>query len=266
MNTIGEHIKEERIRKGMTQQKLAEKIFVTRQSISRYEKAERTPDLFTLQKLAEVLDTTIDELLDGQNMHKAVENSNVTHSDLSSHLAISLYSMILFSLLALLLSGFPSFFFDEGTILRIPLVLTQCAVLIYGMVQCIKDTMTPKETGIVSGLYFLMEAIQRGLLLTWNVFAMVPCLLYLLGALSSFFYLYRAHNCRWYLYGIIQACISGIVVQVYQAFRMLWYADHLYTGIHTLSILCSILIHILFLLETMTITRRRKQTGHTNVV
>ena len=57
MNTIGEHIKEERIRKGMTQQQLAEKIFVTRQSISRYEKAERTPDLFTLQKLAEVLDT-----------------------------------------------------------------------------------------------------------------------------------------------------------------------------------------------------------------
>ena len=96
MNRLPDHIREKRIGKGLTQQQLAEKIFVTRQAVSRYETGERTPDLFTLQKLAEILDTTIDQLLDGHNMRQAAETSSVNHSSLSNNIAITLYSMILF--------------------------------------------------------------------------------------------------------------------------------------------------------------------------
>lgn len=37
MNRLPDHIREKRIGKGLTQQQLAEKIFVTRQAVSKYE-------------------------------------------------------------------------------------------------------------------------------------------------------------------------------------------------------------------------------------
>ena len=47
----------------MTQEELGKKINVTKVSISGYENGNRTPDMETLQKIAEVFDVSIDYLL-----------------------------------------------------------------------------------------------------------------------------------------------------------------------------------------------------------
>lgn len=60
---FGEKIKELREAKGMTQQNLADLLFVTRQTVSRWEGGSRYPDLVTAKNLADILDTTIDTLL-----------------------------------------------------------------------------------------------------------------------------------------------------------------------------------------------------------
>ena len=52
-----------RNRKGMSQDELAEKVFVTRQAVSRWENGETTPNVETLKLLSKVFDDSINTLL-----------------------------------------------------------------------------------------------------------------------------------------------------------------------------------------------------------
>lgn len=63
MVEFGEKIKHIREEKGMTQQTLAEKLYVTRQAVSRWECGARYPDLLTAKKIAKILNVSLDELL-----------------------------------------------------------------------------------------------------------------------------------------------------------------------------------------------------------
>lgn len=56
-------IKELRIENNFTQQELADKLYVSRQSVCRWEKGTRCPDIFLAKKLANELYTTLDELI-----------------------------------------------------------------------------------------------------------------------------------------------------------------------------------------------------------
>jgi len=65
MNDIGKHIRSIRTRQGMTQDQLAEALFVTRQSISNYETGKSRPDIDMLLRIADALHTDLDSLLYG---------------------------------------------------------------------------------------------------------------------------------------------------------------------------------------------------------
>lgn len=60
-------IKELRLRKGLTQRQLAERIGVSYQAVSRWEKGLDWPAVTKLSKLASVLDTSIDALLNARH-------------------------------------------------------------------------------------------------------------------------------------------------------------------------------------------------------
>ena len=55
----------------MTQQQLAEKLIVTPQAVSRWEKGETEPDADTLIKIAEIFNISLDELISGE-AHKTL--------------------------------------------------------------------------------------------------------------------------------------------------------------------------------------------------
>ena len=65
MRDIGKNIRDLRTRKAMTQDELAEKLFVTRQTVSNYETGKSRPDIDMLMKIAEVLEVDIHEVLYG---------------------------------------------------------------------------------------------------------------------------------------------------------------------------------------------------------
>lgn len=65
MRDIGKNIKQLRVQKNMTQDELAEKLFVTRQTVSNYETGRSRPDVDMLVKIAEVLGTDIQQLIYG---------------------------------------------------------------------------------------------------------------------------------------------------------------------------------------------------------
>ena len=54
---------EMRTKKGMSQDELAEKVFVTRQAVSRWENGETTPNTETLKLLSKLFDVSINTLL-----------------------------------------------------------------------------------------------------------------------------------------------------------------------------------------------------------
>ena len=60
-----ERIKKYRRLRGLTQQELAEKLFVTAQNISKWETGKSMPELENLCRLAEALGVSVDTLLSG---------------------------------------------------------------------------------------------------------------------------------------------------------------------------------------------------------
>lgn len=65
MQKVGKQIEELRKSKGMTQSDLGERLGVTFQAVSKWERGETLPDTLTLVPLANALDTTVDFLLTG---------------------------------------------------------------------------------------------------------------------------------------------------------------------------------------------------------
>ena len=65
---FGETIKNRRERLDMTQQELAQKLFVSRQTVCRWENGTRCPDLIMAKKIALVLGLSLDDLIPGQEV------------------------------------------------------------------------------------------------------------------------------------------------------------------------------------------------------
>ncbi|MDE7380067.1 MAG: helix-turn-helix domain-containing protein [Clostridia bacterium] len=61
---IAENIKFFRKQMGLTQEELAQKLCGKKSLISNYENGYSTPDIFTLCKLADIFDVTLDELVE----------------------------------------------------------------------------------------------------------------------------------------------------------------------------------------------------------
>ncbi|WP_162287787.1 helix-turn-helix domain-containing protein [Indiicoccus explosivorum] len=67
----GDRIKKYRNRRGFTQKQLGDKIHVSSQKISNWERSYTTPDSADIKALAEALDCSVDELL-GRNSTESV--------------------------------------------------------------------------------------------------------------------------------------------------------------------------------------------------
>ncbi len=65
MKNIGKNIKAIRQAKGMTQNDLADALYVTRQTVSNYENSRSQPDLDMLLKIAEILETDVNAVIYG---------------------------------------------------------------------------------------------------------------------------------------------------------------------------------------------------------
>lgn len=60
---FGEKLKTERKRKGWSQEELAEKLYVSRQSVSKWENGQNYPSIEIIIKVSDLFEVTIDELL-----------------------------------------------------------------------------------------------------------------------------------------------------------------------------------------------------------
>lgn len=119
---IGKKLKNARIEAGLTQEKAAEKIDVSRQTISNWENEKSYPDIISVIALSDLYSVSLDELLKGdQKMVEHLEEStNVVKSNkkLTGAILLNIILMILLIALNILL--------PEGTYY---LVIVFCVVI-----------------------------------------------------------------------------------------------------------------------------------------
>ncbi|WP_168120886.1 helix-turn-helix transcriptional regulator [Paenibacillus sp. HB172176] len=74
---FAEKLKSERNKKGWSQEELAEKLFVSRQSVSKWENGQNYPSIEIIIKLSDLFEVSIDELLrsDKELTNKVIEES-----------------------------------------------------------------------------------------------------------------------------------------------------------------------------------------------
>ena len=100
---IGKKLKNARIKAGLTQEKAAEKIDVSRQTISNWENEKSYPDIISVIALSDLYSVSLDELLKGdQKMTEHLaESTNVVKSNKKLTGAIILNIVLMILLIAL---------------------------------------------------------------------------------------------------------------------------------------------------------------------
>ena len=78
---LGDNIKRLREEHSLTQQQLADKLYVSRQTVCRWESGSRCPDLIMAKRLAVELDVSLDELISDEDLKKFTKNDFPFHSD-----------------------------------------------------------------------------------------------------------------------------------------------------------------------------------------
>lgn len=99
--TFGQSIKAKREQMGLTQQDLADMLFVSRQTVCRWENGSRCPDLVMAKKIALVLGLSLDELIPGEMVQDYVPEKEST-------LDISCVKVMLSGMMLLLIGIFLS--------------------------------------------------------------------------------------------------------------------------------------------------------------
>lgn len=170
MVEFGEKVKQVREEQGLTQQSLAERLYVTRQAVSRWECGARYPDLLTAKKLAVILNVSLDELLSGEKLRENVENEpiltkpmeNIIQTILYAVAAIIYFLLCVFSAYAILcpneaLANTPAgdATLHIGDIIRI----VHFTAALIGLVLSAKNKLTAPKVGYIMSVPYIMSVI-----------------------------------------------------------------------------------------------------------
>lgn len=172
MVEFGEKLKSLREEKGMTQQTLAEQLYVTRQAVSRWECGARYPDLLTAKKIGQILEVSVDELISGEELQPNIEREPILTKPLANVAQTLLYTigvaayglMCIFSIYSL----FPSESLRNTPAGRISLlnITTMLgyglifAGLVWGLMLSVRGKLNAKRTGIIMALPYVIQAIS----------------------------------------------------------------------------------------------------------
>ena len=173
MVEFGEKIKQLREEQGMTQQTLADKLYVTRQAVSRWECGARYPDLITAKKISAILSISLDELLSGEELKENIEKEPVLALPIANLAQTILYTiaamiyllLCLFSIYSILnpneaLQNTPA---GKITIITISSDIIKIIHLIaaaIGLFLSVRNKLTAKMTGCIMCIPYALAALS----------------------------------------------------------------------------------------------------------
>ena len=120
---IGKFIRELRKEKNMSQTDLAEKLYLSRNAISRWENGHNLPDAHTFTLLAELFDVSTDELLLGKRINKEKRENEVSALALTmvdhGHKQNKMIRLLIIVLVTLLLMFFGYYFINSYNSIKV---------------------------------------------------------------------------------------------------------------------------------------------------
>ena len=131
---IGKKMKDARMRSGFTQESVAEKVNVSRQTISNWENEKSYPDIISVIELSNLYSISLDELLKGDEkmMEHLEESTNVVKS------TRKLIGAILLNLITVILLVTLSMFLPDRSyylLVVFCLAIVSSSVLLYQMIK-----------------------------------------------------------------------------------------------------------------------------------
>lgn len=129
---LSEKIKKYRLDNNLTQQDLASKLFVTRNTISKWENDNGYPSLDTLKDLAKLMNTTIDELLSENDYKTIAITSNEKLSKYKQYL-LNLFVFLSYAAIAILIPHL-MFTFDPTSPLAYGLIIGPISFIVLGLI------------------------------------------------------------------------------------------------------------------------------------
>ena len=173
MVEFGEKVKQIREERGMTQQTLAEKLYVTRQAVSRWERGARYPELLTAKKIARVLNVSLDELLSGEELKKNIEKEPILTQPIENTVQTMLYTIAVIIYLMLCIFSAYSFLRPNKALIgsmagKISLItISSDAIRVIhllaatiGLILSVKKHLTAKVTGYIMCMPYVLASLS----------------------------------------------------------------------------------------------------------
>lgn len=162
MAEFGVNLKKVREEKGITQQTLADQLYVTRQAVSRWEGGSRYPDLMTAKKMSQFLEISLDDLLADDDMKVYVEKNAILDDSVSKRVQIVLLSLafmcsVVCSVIYLCNNFIQDVYVMESSETTKSILLA--IVLGYAVYAALLDKINPGLVAVMSALYFGMAII-----------------------------------------------------------------------------------------------------------
>ncbi len=271
MPEFGEQLRRAREAKGITQQSLAEKLYVTRQTVSRWEGGERYPDLLTVKKLSQVLEVDVGDLLSDEEPSQILERSPLTERKMTNRLTVLLFTAIitcyLISLLGILIR-FPNLDLSLWDLCRLGVhflsILIGMAGFSAGLLWLLRGSLSAKKVGVVMLTFFLpafmknlMTAVSAVGQANWLT-ALFPALVCAAAAVSAYFYFWNtsaSNACYWLL---LIVCALGICRALYTFAVNTLYAREYLSAETALNAVINICIYSLFCFQSRTLYIRKR--------
>lgn len=91
---FGEKIQKLRNSKRWTQEQLADKLYVSRTAVSKWESGKGYPNIDSLKDIAKIFDITIDDLLSGEQLIDIAKNENIVNMKKTNNLIYGLLDFV----------------------------------------------------------------------------------------------------------------------------------------------------------------------------
>ena len=276
---FGEKLKRAREEKGITQQTLANQLFVTRQAVSRWECGARFPDLLTAKKISEYLEVSLDDLLSKDETKKCAEENPIIESPVIQKIQSALYG---FNAMAfLLIVTFSLYLYIQtGNTDDNPMMLYSLSIAVrrvsmmlfmfWGAVLSIREKLSPKKTTILpmsfciahimtplTSLFYIISAYgiypAGSMVFRFVLYFLFPLLCMI--AVYRFFFLGKQH----WRFGIYTYFLYSIVTKIisYGQARFSGIDTELGVLFGTLELFAEISLAILVLYQTYTLYKKR---------
>lgn len=198
--SISEKLKQARLSKGLTQETVAEKVCVSRQTVSNWENGKTYPDIASLIVLSDVYDMTLDSLLKGDDkmIKHLKESTEVTKSNkqLGKALIISLSIFTAMTLINIFVPNAPLINSLAANIIIMALFVFITIMVVVRSVD-IKGFSEKKTSNII--------LLKVGALILYMLFY-IPLVLFIPEAINSDFGIETA-----WIQAIIRVATAGVL-------------------------------------------------------